>query len=173
MANNNSMPLEGTPAAIQMAKVRAAREAGESPQYTSKVARNHQGDPDPRTIYDIQLLLKDLINPSIRSSPGCSVSISGYDESGKKVSITTQERGLSTDAQVLDLFKGLQIKMQMANKLGETGRRLIYQAPPALLDNLLARRYGACRDGLRMYWNLPDGTYFFCPFTKKITRKKT
>ena len=164
----DSMPLQDTPAAREMAKSQETK-----PNQTSNVGRNDHGDPQPITVFDIQLLLKDLINPPKSVSQNATIKLQGINERGSNFTLTASlESTGSTDAQILDLFRKLKIKMDAAVQLGDMGRKLIYQAPPALLDTLLARRYGARREGLRMYWNLEDGIYFFDPFTKKITRKR-
>ena len=38
------------------------------------------------------------------------------------------------------------------------------------LDDLIHRRLGGVRDGVRVKWDLKDGTYFFDPFTGVVTK---
>lgn len=40
------------------------------------------------------------------------------------------------------------------------------------VDDIIERRMGGVRDGLRVRWDLSDGTYFFDPFTSKLTKIK-
>ncbi len=40
------------------------------------------------------------------------------------------------------------------------------------LDDMIRRRMGGKRDGLRVRWDLEDGTYFFDPFACKLTKGK-
>lgn len=38
------------------------------------------------------------------------------------------------------------------------------------LDDLISRRLGGKRDGLRVKWDVKDGTYYYDPFTGKLTK---
>lgn len=38
------------------------------------------------------------------------------------------------------------------------------------VDDLIKRRLGGIRDGVRVKWALKDGTYFFDPFTGTLTK---
>ena len=40
------------------------------------------------------------------------------------------------------------------------------------LDDLIVRRLGGVRDGLRIKWQLKEGTFFFDPFTGKLTESQ-
>lgn len=121
------------------------------------------------TSYDIRRVIQEFIQPPKTDS--ISTEFEALDESGKKFKkvLTMSVEG---DYRTL-LIKGLTTirnRMEAIQKFGDVGRKVFNIDGHSWVDDLIARRLGGKRDGLRVRWDLSEGTYFFDPFTGKLTK---
>ena len=53
---------------------------------------------------------------------------------------------------------------------GEAANKLFSIDRHSWLDDLVQRRFGGKRDGLRIRWDISEGTFFYDPFTRSLTQ---
>jgi len=119
------------------------------------------------TLGDIKAAIQEFL------VPGESVTVEGTIKSGGK---TWQvEAPAECDYKTM-LKEGFEIvKTRLEAKERNTGQSELGIDPISVdghmwLDDLITRRLGGVRDGLRVRWDLAEGTFFFDPFTSKLVK---
>lgn len=120
------------------------------------------------TQYDIRKVITDFMPRKLDDVPVKS-QIRSLDQSGKPV-IYAVSAPASCDyhSQLLEGLQILKTRLEASQRVGNSNLFMINAHN--WVDTIIERRLGGKRDGLRIRWDLPDGIYFFDPFTGKLTR---
>ena len=120
-----------------------------------------------KTVQDIKAVLDEFAQP--RKPHKVSAQIKARDSSGRqRVYAVEAQSNCDYNHLFIEGFEILQKRVEINDELADTlsvgieGRMW--------LDNLIEKRLDGKRDGLRVRWDLDDGTYFYDPFTRKLTK---
>ena len=88
----------------------------------------------------------------------------------KKVVAVSSVEGISPRESLVEGFSILKKRMDVVKHLEEGALSPVCVEGHMWLDDLIRYRMGGKRDGLKVRWDLSDGSYKFDPFTGKLTK---
>jgi hypothetical protein len=102
-----------------------------------------------------------------------TATIMSTDDSGKKIVQEVHAKNESDYRSLLvDGFQALKKRQEVLDKYGDKAKTLVSIDRRGWIDELVEKRFGAVRDGLRMKWEVSDGVYFYDPLTHKLTKQQ-
>lgn len=123
-----------------------------------------------RDSYEIRRVIAEFM-PRQKKAETVQAQIEAMTEDGKKVKYKV-EAPLECDYHSM-LMQGMDmVKKRLAaiEKAGPEAQRVLSVGGHMWVDDLIRRRLGGVRDGLRVRWDIPEGTFFFDPYTGKLTQ---
>jgi len=126
---------------------------------------DNQGRVIIRTVYDIKEAISEFLKEDDATEMQ-TVIMSG----GKKYAVKA-ESSCSYSRMFIEGFDILKRRKEAAENIKvKDGCSPIMLEGRMWLDDLIERRLGGVRDDLRVRWDLDDGTYYYDPFAKKLTK---
>lgn len=121
------------------------------------------------TSYDIRKAVMAFMPHTIKDDT-ISAELRGMDD-GKKVTFAlTAPLNCDVYTQFMQGMTMLRNRFDIIAKHGETARKVLMIDGHAWVDNIIKTRLGGVREGLRIRWIINEGTFYFDPFTGKLTK---
>lgn len=123
------------------------------------------------SLYDIRRIISEFSSVVKPSTTAVKTIMPGFDNQGRPVNFQV-EAPLDCDYQSL-LKQGMDMlkrRAEIIEKAGSRANRLIAMDSRTWVDNLIERRLGGRREGLRIRWEVPDGVFYWDPTTGKLTQ---
>jgi hypothetical protein len=143
----------------------------EQPSFTNALGASRSTPPKVSevVVHDIHELRR-VLKEFMAIQPGGTYVMAVKGENGRDINLKTDIQG-DPKSMLIEGFNKLKKRVEAQAKLKEGTPSPIRIDGHMWLDDLIKRRLGGQRDGLRIKWELPDGTYYFDPFTSKLTQK--
>lgn len=123
------------------------------------------------TLGDIKKAIQEFLPGHKEENP--VVEAEFRDDQGRKISVSAPT-GCTYREMLIEGFNIVKTRIEIMEKCKEkaegSGIQPIQIDGHMWLDDLITRRLGGKRDGLRIRWDLQEGSYFFDPFTGKLTK---
>ena len=120
-----------------------------------------------KTLSDIKQAIKEF-TPDDAELPKVNATI----ESDGKTWQLSAPAGASYREMLIEGFDIIKRRLEILEKPRDTELNVepINIDGHMWLDDLIERRLGGVRDGLRVRWDITDGTFYFDPYSKRLTK---
>ncbi len=115
---------------------------------------------------DILECIKEFL-PSDKEQTTMSTNIMINGQRKKLVAKTN----MSNRGMLMEGFDIIRARLEAKEKYGEGMVPVFNTEGRMWLDDLIARRLGGVRDGLRVKWDIGQVSYFFDPYDGRLTKK--
>lgn len=129
---------------------------------------NEQHTVIVENLFDIQQAVSEFLPGHEEKAPEVSVKLVS---DGKTYDLKAQ-CGCTYRELIITGFDIVKKRLEAMSKerVTELGIEPINVDGHMWLDDLISRRLGGVRDGLRVKWSLPGGTFYFDPYSGKLTK---
>jgi hypothetical protein len=117
------------------------------------------------SLHDIRRVVSGLLAPV--TAPPVQTTMNALDPQGNTVQV---KLSAPTDCDYVALLKKGFDTLKARHEARAANPRLVMVDGHMWLDDLIQRRLGGKRDGLRIRWDVPEGTFYFDPFSQKLTK---
>ncbi len=119
---------------------------------------------------DIKRVIREFL-PGVKHTP---LTVKTEMKVDGEIFAVEAESSIDYKKLLLEGFGIVKARLDATQKATESGAKLRIKPfnieGHMWLDDLIVRRFGGKRDGLRIRWDLEDGTYFFDPYSCKVTK---
>lgn len=121
------------------------------------------------TLYDIKKIINELQRkPEAKT---IKTTIQSNDGNGKLVKYDVEAPiGVDYHTMLFEGFTQMKNRAEAIEKGGPRAVKALNIGGHHWLDDLVTRRFGGQRDGLRIKWVVSEGTFYFDPLGNKLTQ---
>jgi hypothetical protein len=127
---------------------------------------NEDGSVRITTLQEIKTIIKDFMPGTESVKQTMSTEI---ESGGKTYKITTPVEGANNRDLLMEGFAVVKNRLEVLEKVEEGQLSPVNVDGQMWVDSLINRCMGGTRDGLKVKWEIKEGTYKFDPFTGKLT----
>lgn len=120
--------------------------------------------------------IKRVIQEFMPGAKHTAVTVKAQMKSEGKTFAVEGESSVDYKKLLIEGFDIIKARIEASKRIAESDTEIKIQpiniGGHMWLDDLIRRRLGGKRDGLRVRWDLKEGTYFFDPYECMLTKAK-
>jgi len=133
---------------------------------------NDDGSEQVNCLGDIKRVIQEFM-PGVKHT---TLTLEAEMKAEGKTFKVEGESSIDYKKLLMEGFDIVKVRLEAAKRIADSREEIRIQPINTdghmWLDSLITRRLGGRRDGLRVRWDLQDGTYFFDPYECKLTKSK-